>query len=89
MHRHAFAFSFSAHFFVICCCSKLLVFFLLFRECKHKPTSNVLLFAYFDFDFFLSNMLNSPMPNPIVPHCKFFYELRSVKIHLHVIGLVV
>ena len=24
MHRHAFVFSFSAHFFVICCCSKLL-----------------------------------------------------------------
>ena len=48
MHRHAFAFSFSAHIFVICCCSKLLgCFFLLFGECKHKPCCNILLFCLF------------------------------------------
>ena len=38
MHRHAFAFSFSAHFFVICCCSKLFGCFFIFWRMQAQTT---------------------------------------------------
>ena len=47
MHRHAFAFSFSAHFFVICCCSKLFGWFFYFLE--NASTNYTVIFCNFDY----------------------------------------
>ena len=45
MHRHAFAFSVSAQFFVICCCSKLFGCFFYFLE--NASTNYTVIFCYF------------------------------------------
>ena len=56
MHRHAFAFFFSAHFFVICCCSKLFGCFLYFLEIASTNYTGIFCnFAYFNYFFSLSD----------------------------------
>ena len=84
MRRHAFAFLFSAHFFVICRFSALLgCFCSLFGECKHKPRFNIFCyFVYFNSCPIVPRTLGTAGQKNHFFKCarKLFCEFRSVKI---------
>ena len=101
--RRAFAFSFSARFFVICCCSKLFGCFFYFLE--NASTNHTVIFC--NFAYFSSSFPLSDCALCLIRLCpihwaqldrkiiflkcarKFFCEFQSVKIHLHMINLFV